>query len=208
MQKIMFNERFGLQQATFDGTKTMTRRAVPDKIMKDALAYQSQHMDDEKAYEKYILYHAPYKVGEIVAIAQRYKDVALHVYDKKLVRLYKEDGTEPEPLDMIDTLPYLQSLKGFDNKMYVKAEWMPHHIKITGIKVEPLCGISDEDCLREGITTLKGGFSLQDAYSFKGDKVWWKTPYLAYKELIDRLNRRGFFESNPIVFVYTYELID
>lgn len=209
MQKIMFNERFGLQQATFDGTKTMTRRAVPDNIMKDALAYQSHHIYDEKSYEKYILDHAPYKVGEVVAIAQRYKDVALHVYNKKLVRLDKEDGTEPEKLDMIDTLLYLQSLKGFDNKMYVKAEWMPHHIKITGIKVESLAGISDEDCLKEGITHVPVGinhFGVRDLV--KGVVYYFYTPYQAYKYLIDRLNKRGLFDSNPIVFVYTYELID
>lgn len=209
MQKIMFNERFGLQQATFDGTKTMTRRTVPDNIMKDALAYQSHHIDDEKAYEKYILDHAPYKVGEIVAIAQRYKDVALHIYNKKIVRLDKEDGTEPKPLDMIDTLLYLQSLKGFDNKMYVKAEWMPHHIKTTGIKVESLACISDEDCLKEGITHVPVGinhFGFRDLV--KGVAYYFYTPYQAYKYLIDSLNKRGFFESNPIVFVYTYELID
>ena len=200
----MFNERFGLQQATFDGTKTMTRRTVPDKTMKDALAYQSHHIDDEKAYEKYILDHAPYKVGDVVVIAQRYKDVALHIYNKKIVRLDKEDGTEPKPLDMIDTLLYLQSLKGFDNKMYVKAEWMPHHIQITGIKVEGLAGISDEDCLKEGI------FEIKDAnmYAFQGTKGWWYTPYQAYKALIDKLNHRGFFESNPLVYAYTYKLID
>ena len=92
--------------------------------------------------------------------------------------------------------------------MYVRAEDMPHHIKITGIKVEGLAGISDEDCLKEGIITLKGGFRLQDAYTFKGDKIWFKTPYAAYKELIDRLNRRGFFESNPLTYAYEYKLID
>jgi len=188
MQKIMFNERFGLQQATFDGTKTMTRRTVPEKTMKDALAYQSHHINDEKAYEKYILDHAPYKVGEVVAIAQRYVDII-------------GPGTTDD---------FLKSYvgPGCMNKMFVKAELMPHHIKITGIKVEGLAGISDEDCLKEGIITLKGGFRLQDAYTFKGDKIWFKTPYLAYKELIDRLNRRGFFESNPLVYAYTYELVD
>lgn len=193
MQKIMFNERFGLQQAMFDGTKTMTRRVVPDKIMKDALAYQSNHIDDEKAYEKYILDHAPYKVGEIVAVAQRYSQL-----EKEIERL----GL---PLNLKEEI---KKHKGYNNKMYVRAEDMPHHIKITGIRVEGLAGISDEDCLKEGIQVLKGGFRNQDAYIFKGDKVWWKTPYLAYKELIDRLNKRGFFESNPLVYAYTYELVD
>lgn len=40
MQKIMFNEQYGLQQATFEGIKTMTRRIVPDKVMKQVPAYQ------------------------------------------------------------------------------------------------------------------------------------------------------------------------
>lgn len=190
MQKIMFNEPFGLQQATFDGTKTMTRRAVPDKTMKDALAYQSHHIGDEKAYEKYILDHAPYKVGEIVAIAQRYSQLVANGH-------LTEDGN----LSLVHS-------EGWGNKMYVKAELMQRHVKMTGIKVEGLAGISDEDCLKEGIQVLKGGFRNQDAYTFKGDKVWWKTPYLAYKELIDRLNKRGYFESNPLVYAYTYELID
>lgn len=189
----MFNERFGLQQATFDGSKTLTHRIVPEKIMKDALAYQSHHIDDEKAYEKYILDHAPYKVGEIVAIAQRYS------------QLEKEIEREGLPLNLQE---WVYKHKGYLNKMYVRAEDMPHHIKITGIKVEGLAGISDEDCLKEGIITLKGGFRLQDAYTFKGDKIWFKTPYAAYKELIDRLNRRGFFESNPLTYAYEYKLID
>lgn len=191
MKNIMFNEQFGLQQATFDRLKTMTRRTVPDKTMKDALAYQSHHIDDEKAYEKYILDHAPYKVGEIVAVAQRYSQIISAITPR----------FAPHAKD------WMRSEKGWNNKMFVKAEYMPHHIKITGLKVEGLAGISDEDCLKEGIQVLEGGFRNQDAYTFKGDKVWWKTPYLAYKELIDRLNRRGFFESNPLVYAYTYELV-
>jgi hypothetical protein len=98
---------------------------------------------------------------------------------------------------------------GWNNKMFVKAEYMPRHIKITGLKVEGLAGISDEDCLKEGIYELKLCESEDCVYTFQGDHCgMWKTPYLAYKELIDRLNRRGFFESNPLVYAYTYELVD
>lgn len=194
MQKIMFNEKFGLQQATFDRLKTMTRRTVPDKTMKDALAYQSHHIDDEKAYEKYILDHAPYKVGEIVAIAQRYS------------QLGKEIEREGLPLNVQE---WVYKHKGYHNKMYVRAEDMPRKIKITDLKVEGLAGISDEDCLKEGIYELKLCESEDCVYTFQGDRYgMWKTPYLAYKELIDRLNRRGFFESNPLVYAYTYELVD
>lgn len=196
MKKIMFNEQFGLQQATFDGLKTMTRRTVPDITKKEALAYQSHHMDDDRAYERYILEHAPYKVGEIVAIAQRYEDLANGGYLDIMM-----DG----PLSMKKEY----SGAGYKNKMFVKAEWMPHHIKITGIKVEGLAGISDEDCLKEGIIHVPVGinhFGVRDL--MKGVTYYYYTPYQAYKALIDRLNRRGFFESNPIVYAYTYELID
>ena len=193
----MFNERFGLQQATFDGTKTMTRRAVPDETMKDALAYQSHHIDDEKAYEKYILDHAPYKVGEIVAVAQRYSQLVANGY-------LTEDGN----------LSLMHS-EGWGNKMYVKAELMQRHIKMTGIKVEGLAGISDEDCLREGI---KAEQMLDGRWEFyftdkrgacnRPTQHMFRTPYAAFKALIDKLNRRGFFETNPLVFAYSYEIID
>lgn len=185
----MFNERFGLQQATFDRTKTMTRRAVPDKTMKDALAYQIHHIDDEKSYEKYILDHAPYKVGEIVAIAQRYS------------QLEKEIEREGLPLNIQE---WVYKHKGYHNKMYVRAEDMPRKIKITDLKVEGLAGISDDDCLREGIIDTGSGYTCYR----QGVLPLFRTPYAAYKALIDKLNRRGYFESNPLVYAYTYELID
>ena len=193
----MFNERFGLQQATFDGSKTLTHRIVPEKIIKDALAYQSHHIDDEKAYEKYILDHAPYKVGEIVAIAQRYSQL-----EKEIDRL----GL---PLNLQE---WVYKHKGYLNKMYVRAEDMPHHIKITGIKVEGLAGISDEDCLKEGIYLRNDVITSQmeevTRFQYHGTPHLFETPYRAYKDLIDRLNRRGFFESNPLTYTYEYKLID
>lgn len=193
MQKIMFNEQFGLQQATLDKTKDMTRRvALKDPVEDMNVGYDTKTQQCIICSGNRIVARSTYAVGEVVAVAQRYSQIISAITNR----------FAPHSKD------WMRDEAGWNNKMFVKAEWMPHHIKIIDIKVEPLCGISDEDCLREGITTLKGGFRLQDAYSFKGDKVWWKTPYLAYKELIDRLNRRGFFESNPIVFVYTYELID
>lgn len=40
-------------------------------------------------------------------------------------------------------------MDGWDNKMFVRAEHMPHRIRITDIRVERLQDISDEDCLRK-----------------------------------------------------------
>lgn len=193
MQKIMFNERFGLQQATFDGIKTMTRRAVPEKTLEKWYDIEEDYRMAEPAgipcylepMEDFLIRHAPYKVGEIVAIAQRYKDAPNLI--SKAVHYYGEECKA-----------------GWNNKMFVKAEYMPHHIKITSNKVEPLCGISDEDCLREGIIDTGSGYTCYK----QGVLPLFRTPYAAFKALIDKLNHRGFFETNPLVFAYSYEIID
>lgn len=197
MQKIMFNEQFGLQQATFDETKTMTRRTVPDKTLEKWYDieenYQMAAPMDVPCYlepmEDFLIRHAPYKVGEIVAIAQRYSQL-----EKEIERL----GL---PLNLQE---WVYKHKGYHNKMYVRAEDMPRKIKITGIKVEGLAGISDEDCLREGIIDTGSGFTCYK----RAVLPLFRTPYAAFKALIDKLNRRGFFESNPLVYAYTYELVD
>lgn len=194
MQKIMFNEPFGLQQATFDGIKDMTRRAVPDKTLEKWYDIEEDYQMAApmgvpcylEPMEDFLIRHAQYKVGEIVAIAQRYSQLVANGH-------LTEDGN----------LSLIRS-EGWGNKMYVKAELMQRHVKITGIKVEGLAGISDEDCLREGIIDTGSGYTCYR----QGVLPLFRTPYAAYKALIDKLNRRGFFESNPIVFVYTYELID
>lgn len=40
--------------------------------------------------------------------------------------------------------------------MFVKAEWMPHRIRITNIKVERLQDISEEDIFRNLIDRISG----------------------------------------------------
>lgn len=220
MKKIMFNDRYGLHDAVMNGTKTMTRRIVPQSVLDAVKDYQEKYyaatlssISVEDAILNMVgperMFNCAFRKGEIVAIAQKYKDMALHVYNKRLVRLDKEDGTEPEPLDRLDTLLYLQSLKGFNNKMFVKAEWMPHHIKIKSRRLEHLQDISDEDCLREGITHVETGinhYGVRDTVI--GTTYYFYTPREAFAFLIDRIGKRGTWDSNPYVFVYKYERID
>lgn len=183
MQKIMFNEPFGLQQATFDGSKTMTRRiALTDPVENMNVGYDTATHQCLICSGERIVARSRYAVGEVVAIAQRYRDVVPPLDNKNIV----------------------WTGRGWNNKMFVKAEVMPKHIRITGIKVEPLCGISDEDCLREGIIDTGSGYTCYR----QGVLPLFRTPYAAFKALIDKLNRRGFFETNPIVFAYSYEIID
>lgn len=89
MKKIMFNDKYCLTQAVLDGTKTMTRRKFTltlDKNVDGKLirVYPSKvFFDNDKWLFDYEgrIYNLPkenyprYKVGEVVAIAQSYKDV-------------------------------------------------------------------------------------------------------------------------------------
>lgn len=198
-KKIMFNDKFDLTQAVLDGRKTMTRRIIKlDKLGEYNFDNALKQEWGRKSIEAYINNYARYKVGEVIAIAQSYESV------------YNEKGLET--MDML--VSGLKNHKGWQNKLFVAAGYMIHHIRITDIKIERLQDISDEDCLKEGIYRLdsangNGGI----AYSFVGasDKKHiglYNTPRDAFEVLIDKVSGKGVFQSNPYVFVYEFNLID
>ena len=215
MKKIMFNEPYGLQQATFDGSKNMTRRIVPDVILNYVPIYQQQYYEatlstisvedaiinmvgPEKMFQRYV-----YQVGEIVAIAQRYEQIS---GDRPPVMLLGElIDKEKGIYSVINS----KETEGWSNKMFVKAEHMPHHIKITSRRLEHLQDISDEDCLREGIYEhLKGvQYGFRSYIGYCGQYPF-ATPRAAFAALIDKTSRKGTWDINPFVFVYEYERID
>lgn len=211
MKKIMFNDKYGLTQAVLDGRKTMTRRIVSEKLLDRWTDYDDfcnnvsvENAPTERQYydeKDFFLNNAPYKLGEVVAIAQSYIDV-----DR-----FHRKGKNAAYLEYLDSiLPELKLYPGWENKMFVKADLMPHHIKITDIKVERLQDISDEDCLKEGIIHVS---------TFLGQKIY-HTPHVngsylstnvaqeAFAVLIDKVSGKGVWESNPFVFAYEFVLFD
>ena len=190
-KKIMFNDKFGLTQAVLDGTKTMTRRIVPQSLLDEYDAWYEDFIykpvGEEKylSVEEYVLKRTHYKVGEIVAIAQSYHN------------LNKSGYTAPEWLDHV-----CENSAGYENKMFVRADLMPHHIRITDVKVERLRNISDEECLREGIKQVNFIH-----YAFKNSSHLYLSPREAFAELIDKVCGKGTWESNPGVAAYSLELV-
>lgn len=135
-----------------------------------------------------------YQENETVAIAQSYKDI------------HKEILREVGDLELRDE--FLQS-KGYTNKMFVRADKMPHAIRITNIRIERLQDISEEDCLKEGILRGYDVGSDSTTYWYHGlANSSFRTPQEAYASLIDRISGKGTWKSNPYVFVYDFELID
>lgn len=96
---------------------------------------------------------------------------------------------------------------GWKNKMFVRADLMPWRIKITGVKIEQLQEISDEDCMKEGIVYIKE----LDRFYFeqKGNEgFYFSSPRKAFSALIDRVAGKGTWERNPFVFAYEFELLE
>ena len=210
MKKIMFNDKYGLTQAVLDGRKTMTRRIfyIPDKLVPYLDIYDIFDIVDDciiwkdKSDNIRMTFEPKYKVGEVVAIAQSYMEV-----DR-----FHRKGKNAAYLEYLDSiLPELKLYPGWGNKMFVKADLMPHHIKITDIKVERLQDISDEDCLKEGIIKGKCGSEsthFMDAYYVPKEKQPYCTPRNAFEVLINKVSGKGTWESHPFVWVYEFKLLD
>lgn len=181
MKKIMFSDKFGLTEAVLSGLKTQTRRIYKTpRNSYGGLEVENNCIITFDANGCEIVTSPIYKIGEVVAVAQAYRDFGAYCIDSRAMT----------------------------DKRYVKAEYMPHQIRITDVRVERLQDISDEDCIAEGIW-------MAENVGFQGVSYWYpnlcnskfKTPREAYAALIDRISGKGTFESNPYVFVYEFELI-
>jgi uncharacterized protein YqfB (UPF0267 family) len=133
-----------------------------------------------------------YKIGEIVAIKQCY----CSIYDENKDFLGSRDILINEIFTSV----------GWRNKMFVKNELMLHKVKITGIKQCRLQDITGEECLREGIFWHNSKYSCLSGYSF-GNSGCFSTPLLAFRSLINKLNGKGYWESNPLGYAYEFELV-
>lgn len=206
MKKIMFNDKYGLTQAVLDGRKTMTRRV--DKRLNHPLVTEISDwgIDDKGKCYLAITYstgltevvYPAYQIGEDIAVAQRYWD--LRNNDGFYEALQRADPSFP--------LECIRGEKGCHNKMFVRADWMPHRIRITDIKVERLQDISEEDAMKEGLERWMNGYIVTGIMESHGqNNAWFRYPRDAFFRLFTKLCGYKAWKSNPWVFAYTFELI-
>ena len=204
----MFNDRYVLTQAMIEGRKTITRRIEGGAQFQEMAQCADQIFYNEDTglidfmYEGIDIFnHKPrYKVGEIVAVAQSYFKVRNFIvgedFDLNLCDAYEIDDVS----DVVD-------LAGWNNKMFVRADLMPHQIRITSVRCERLQDISEEDCMKEGIL----GDVEYDKYEvyglFGNSDDGFDTPREAFASLIDKVSGRGTWDRNPWVVVYEFELV-
>ena len=219
MKKIMFNDRYGLTAAVLRGDKTMTRRLmtmtlhrrgmdgqmvkiIPDNIYiaSDGTAHFQVGSNDYMVTKQN---QPAYHVGEEIAISQSYSNV----YEE-----YLNDINNPIFEAYAKAKDEVVSNEGFNNKMYVRADLMPHRIIIRKVDIQRIQDISDEDCTREGIQTDTVHFQeWQGQHGFRDrDKnvpLLFKSRREAFASLIAKVGKKSDWEDNPWVYVYTFELL-
>ena len=217
MKKIMFNDEFLLTKAVLDGRKTQTRRVVPQSEMDKINLFQKEYYEltFDKLEGAELINHyyfvekrgrLPYQIGEVVAVAQSYCAIAeeLENCNNATCAAHYEKNVQ-KASEYISWMGH----PGFNNKLFVAADMMPHQIRITDVRVERLQDISDEDCLKEGVRKVvnENGIYIQ-YYVGKGDNACsFENPREAFAHLINKVSRKGVWEANPYVFVYDFELI-
>jgi hypothetical protein len=211
----MFNDKFGLTEAVLNGKKTMTRRIVSEKLLERWSDYEAfcnsvctEGIITERQYYNEINFYldnSKYKIGEVVAVAQSYKNANVRYLPEE----DEEFGCYNFPADQT---------KGWDNKMFVRADLMPHQIQITDISIQKLRDISDEDVIKEGfslepINDNNGSYAFHHEYMLTyldkmglSKEIRDRSAKDAYSLLIDKIYPNLLWE-NPYVFTYDFKLI-
>lgn len=204
MKKIMFNDRYGLTQAVIEGRKTMARRIVGDKLWDRWTDYDDfcnsvscgpstpvvrQYYNEFEFFKD----NLPYRIGEIVAVAQCYADI----HSELMIGDFGDARYDSFKNAVV------HDKAGWHNKMFVQADLMPHQIRITSVRPERLQDITDEDCLKEGVRFVENS----DGYFSNGMSDEYTTPISAFAALIDEISGRRIWERNPFVWRIEFKLV-
>ena len=185
-------------------------RVYPSKVFFDNGKWLFDY--EERIYNLPKENYPRYKVGEVVAIAQSYNDI----YNE-----LEEQGNDVSNDWWITSSDIvgksLDTLAGYKNKMFVRSDFMKHHIKITDVKVERLHDISDDDIMREGIREER--FAGGDSMFFYNktfirdkkqcvEQIYNSTARRAFASLMYKIVGGNTWHSNPFVVAYSFELVD
>lgn len=202
MKKRMFNDKFRLTDMVLQGKKTMTSDILPELGAETELVGTNDKGEFEFRicgnYET-VAIKPKFKVGEVVAVAQSYHT------------LNKMGYLAPEWLDHT-----CESSAGYDNKMFVRADLMPHRIRIEKLKCELLQEISDEDCIKEGIRRWSdfedcpkdASDTMKNRFGYYNYWYSYAKPTEAFAELINKIFGKNTWEKNPYRIAYEFTLIE
>ena len=211
MKKMMFNDRYGLTQAVISGRKTVTRRIIDPQGKYEELRWWQPCIEFEECLYGYTenegweVIEPRYDVGEIVAVAQSYRNILDELENPSIFnkeQWERDTQKRAEYAGMIYT-------PGYSNKMYVRADMMLHQIQIRDIRIERLQDISD-DYFKEGITFLVSADDGRIQWGYADEHLryyMFDSPREAFASLIDKVSGRGTWDRNPFVWRIEFQLV-
>jgi hypothetical protein len=228
MKGIDFTEP--LFHKVISGEKTQTRRIVKPQPQEDIEVPEEGfiHFDGEycvgrqRVYTPYgdidveiipFLIKPKYKIGETLYLKEPYDRSYIPEIGDKYDNPLMTAG-DPKCWETIYRYGgYIYAGAEWRNAIFMPAKYARYFIEITGVRVERLQDISDEDCMREGcIETRSDDFYFEGAEKiirYKGYNIYqgYLTPQQAYATLINKTYGKGTWESNPYVWVYDFKLV-
>lgn len=209
MKGICFKEP--LFHATIEGGKTQTRRVIKSRsgffnvCSKNGVVTDIWQCDaDGWNGDNLIPVKPRYQSGDIVYLKEPYVQECAEFERTDYIEqvatgkwLYRYAG------HIIITNDKDSTFGKWKNKLFMPESAARHFIRITAVRAERLQDISDEDCFKEGIYKhIDGVYEASDTLPMGA------TPREAYAALIDKINGKGTWDSNPWVWVYDYELTE
>lgn len=205
MKGICFKEPLFL--LTVQGIKTQTRRIIkPQPEENLALAEEGNYDNCDVSYTNKFtkadwiddscnFFRPRYKVGETVYLKEPYI-ITGQTYEYEYLHENKTD------------IACIKRNGGYKNKLFMPERAARYFIKITGVRAERLQDISEEDCIKEGIKVGRCGNESKwmEAFYVEGDNQPYITARRAYEMLINKINGKDTWQSNPWVWVYDYGL--
>lgn len=219
-----------LFHASVEGRKEQTRRIIkpqPIDIVENLVFYDEPCFRTRDEDDNLVFLKPRYKPGETVYLKEPYRVTHIdniwfitYRYTGDKVQLNMSIGNEE--LEKI-IRQQEKSKSGWCNKLFMPQWAARYFVKIKALRAEKLQDISDEDCMKDGITSYCWGGNTDEERSYSGyfnvvgrgkatkdDPFPYhsETPREAYADLIDSINGKGTWESNPYMWVIDYEMID
>lgn len=213
MKGICFIEP--LFKKTVKGTKVQTRRIISHEdfinadgvIMCTTDSNRMAHFRSPGSSEDFAGIVAKYKVGDIIYLKEPYYIDVEGQYTTPPLIYYKYSEKD---MAFLNKTGLLNSIK-WKNKLFMPESAARYFIKITGVRAERLQDITNEDCIKEGIipiSTKNEPLVYQWREQIGPRSAWCLNPKSAYLALIDSINGKGTWDTNPWVWVYDYVLTE
>jgi len=205
-----------------NGTKTQTRRIAKGVGIAPGIGQVLKGSDDIKEWPEFCPYGKP---GDRLWLRETWQGPIL---DDDEYEEYRRNGKESYLKPQYCVYRATDQLNAIDEDGN-ELNWRPSihmprwasriSLEITGIRVERLQDISEEDAIDEGLKAItkdgkliKYGIPDRDGYPGADDFGWnwgdWdKSPVLAYKRLWQSINGKGSWDLNPFVWVIEFKRI-